>query len=79
MISEKVRESHGKPWNFIYCLGLQGDKSGKIWGNSQVVLQKVKGSRDELGHTHLKLIDFVGTFNLHTVHGVFKAGSEESG
>ena len=40
------------------------------------LLQKVKGSRDDLGHTHLKLIDFVGTCNLHTVHGAFKAGSE---
>ena len=40
------------------------------------LLQKVKDSRDELGHS--KLIDF-GTCNLHTVHGAFKAGSEEGG
>ena len=40
------------------------------------LLQKVKDSRDELGHS--KLIDF-GTCNLHTVHGAFKAVSEESG
>ena len=40
------------------------------------LLQKVKDSRDELGHS--KLID-CDTCNLHTVHGAFKAGSEESG
>ena len=40
------------------------------------LLQKVKDSRDELGHS--KLITF-GTCNLHTVYGAFKAGSEESG
>ena len=40
------------------------------------LLQKVEDSRDELGVS--KLIDF-GTCNLHTVHGAFKAGSEESG
>ena len=38
------------------------------------LLQKVKDSKDD----HSKLIYF-GTCNLHTVHGVFKAGSEESG
>ena len=40
------------------------------------LLQKVKDSRGELEHS--KLIDF-GICNLPTVHGVFKAGSEESG
>ena len=40
------------------------------------LLQNVKDSRDELGHS--KLIGF-GTCNLHNVHGAFKAGSEESG
>ena len=39
------------------------------------LLQKVKDSRDELGHS--KLIDF-GTCNLHTVHGAIKTCSEES-
>ena len=40
------------------------------------LLQKVKDSRDELGHS--KLIDF-GSCNLHTVHGSFKTGAEASG
>ena len=39
------------------------------------LLQKVKDSRDELGHS--KLIDF-GTCNLHNDHGAIKACSEES-
>ena len=40
------------------------------------LLQKVKDSRDELGHS--KLIDF-GSCNLLTVHGSFKTGAEASG
>ena len=40
------------------------------------LLQKVKDSRDELGHS--KLIDF-GSCNLHTVHGSFRTGAEASG
>ena len=39
-------------------------------------LQKVKDSRDELGHS--KLIDF-GSCNLHTVHESFKTSAEASG
>ena len=40
------------------------------------LLQKVKDSRDEFGHS--KLID-CGSCNLHTVHGSFKTGAEASG
>ena len=52
-----------------------GENGSVIDGRTKCeLLQKVKDSKDD----HSKLIDF-GTCNLHTVHGVFKAGSEESG
>ena len=50
--------------------------SHELTSSEKQLLQKVKDSRDELGHS--KLVDF-GSSNLHTVHGSFKTGAEASG